>query len=315
MFFPSQQKLVPVSARDIPTDVITNFPIWIQGRQKPQLTWLPGSVIHEESLIKLSGEKVLLAQDHVPFLMFYKHNMYWTHAKESDFDRFVLDFLNSVLFRVFYFHKMDNFTFIALYDFVDRFRYAWDRQMTDSVAALVRRPSLWPMAFRYRVYSAFAAFLLARKLGYSSFYDLIDFFLGALLCDIGHFSNKNTVQDFLDEKPKSWFFDTDHPDRSLAMLEGIEDLGLVVAQMIERHHECVDGSGFPKGYKGLSAVPEHAQLVGLVTEFVFDVLFVARREYGAEATDVTKSRFLKNRIKYAAEVFSNFVEVMNTLFP
>lgn len=57
-----------------------------------------------------------------------------------------------------------------------------------------------------------------------------------------------------------------HIDISLELLEGNEDLPPLVKQIIEQHHERIDGNGFPNALKDDAILPL-AKLAGIIDEF------------------------------------------------
>jgi hypothetical protein len=311
----AQRALVPVPLKELPTDVILSFPVYIGRGDEVRIRWLPGSLLTPAALAQVKDSGSLYIQkQHTSFLSLYRPSHGWSQVSESDLDRFSVDYLNSLLLRVFYFKKMDNYTFISLYDFLDRFRQKWLSDLRPQVKQMLTLPSEWHQAFRYRVVAAYAALLTAKRLGYTSFYDLIDYFMGTLMADIGHFGAFANVSQFFAKAPAEWFFDQQHPDTSLQMLQKIEDLSLAVRQAVARHHEYVDGTGFPKGIKGSSAIPEHAQVIGLCTEFVFGMFLGTQAQAGEDTASFMKNELLKNRGRYNTEVFTASQEVLTFLF-
>ncbi len=306
------QKWVSLSPHMLPTQVVLNFPVWIKQADTYSLRLLPGSICSDTVLQNI--DQVYVSQEHAPYLAFYQDSRNWGVVKQGVFEHFMLDQFHAILFRVFYMKKVDNYTFLTLYDFLDRFRFWFIQDINQDVKRWIHTTLDWSPILRYRVDSALAAWVLGQKLGYSSFYDLVDFFLGGLLCDVGHFTGYDTFEAFNAADPESWFYDPGHPSASIEMVRGVEDLGLTVRQTIERHHECVDGSGFPKGVSGSGAVPEQAQGIGLVSEYVFCVAFGGQGRFGVDTVRLSQSRFLKHRAKYASDVFSNFIEVMHDLY-
>lgn len=309
---------VAVPRRQLPLNAILSFPVRVDGGDTQKIIYTAGSILFEKSPHFQRGAQVYVSKEHIPHLAFYQSPSYWHYAKQPDFDRFVMDYLHSIVYRIFYFKKVDSYTFIALYDFIDRFRFAWKKDMQSEFTRLMQTPSNWHMAFGYRVHVAFIVVLLANRLGYTGFYDLLDFFLGALFADIGHFQPFKDAQRFFSAPAQDWYFDHTHPEISLTMLSDIEDIPKAVLSMVASHHERIDGSGFPKSLKGSVDIPDEAQIVGIVSDFVFKVFFGLSPE--KKPTDETtlrtvKNELLKSRPHYSADIFSAFSDLSNKLYP
>lgn len=319
----ADQSWISLPAKQLPVNAILSFPVLMgNDAQKKKMVCSPGSILSQDSPLVRADDTVFVSQEYAPYLSFYQNPHYWHYAKPQDFDRFVVDYLNSILCRIFYFKRVDHYTFIALYDFVDRFRFAWKQDMTQEFQRLMSAPSQWHIAFRYRIYVVLGVVLLAHRSGYSGFYDLIDFFLGALFADVGHFKSFGTPGAFFAAVPKDWFYDPTHPQTSLEMLSEIEDVPRAVLSMGELHHETLDGTGFPKGLKSSIDIPDQAQMVGIVSEFMFSVYFGLDGQgtlvgAGDERGSVrsAKNFLLKQRQRYSADVYSAFSDLSNTLFP
>jgi HD-GYP domain-containing protein (c-di-GMP phosphodiesterase class II) len=309
---------IAIEARQLPLGAILSFPVMVAAKKDPELAFLPGSIISKDAKLLQKTKSLFVAKHHLSHLAFYQHSSFWHYEKPEDFDRFVIDYLNSILFRIFNFKKVDNYTFIALYDFVDRFRFAWQQDMPLELNRLMAAPSSWHLAFRYRVYVALSVVLLARRMGYEGFYDLIDHFLGALFCDIGHFKLYKDLASFTSASPHHWFFEKGHPEESLLMLSDIEDLPRAVKTMVVQHHEAVDGTGFPKGLKGSVDISDQAQMVGILGEYIFGIHFGLGGTVNPADKEGTvqsaKNFLLKQRQRYSPDVYSAFTDLSSTLF-
>lgn len=74
---------------------------------------------------------------------------------------------------------------------------------------------------------------------------------GGLLHDIGKFATPLAILDKPGPlTPEEWHVMRDHPRNSEEILGGQNDIPIEVLQMATRHHEKMDGTGYPYGLKG-----------------------------------------------------------------
>lgn len=104
---------------------------------------------------------------------------------------------------------------------------------------------------------------LAMQMGYTHAVILQHVGAGALLHDIGKPKvpvSEADPKELQAEKLKQ------HPSLATLMLEGLTTVPNEVKLIISQHHECHDGSGFPKGLRG-SAIYDLTRIVSIANTF------------------------------------------------
>lgn len=104
---------------------------------------------------------------------------------------------------------------------------------------------------------------LAMQMGYSHQLILQHVGMGGLLHDIG--KPKVPVEDS-DSKAEIEAKLRAHPSLGVALMESQEKVPKEVKMIIEQHHECYDGSGYPKKLRG-SAIYDLARIVSIANVF------------------------------------------------
>lgn len=104
---------------------------------------------------------------------------------------------------------------------------------------------------------------LAMNMGYTHVLILRHLASGALLHDVGKSKievdeNDSTVQ--AEEKLKK------HPELALKFIEDDETISKEAKMIVAQHHECHDGSGYPKGMRG-KEIYDLAKIVAIANEF------------------------------------------------
>jgi len=113
------------------------------------------------------------------------------------------------------------------------------------------------------------AIAFGRHLGFSRV-ELADIGLGAMLIDIGKLKlpadlvRKTTPLSELEQQEVK-----KHVDYSVELLHQVPDISKRVFEIVHAHHECFDGSGYPRGFAGRE-IPSFARMVA-ITDF-FDAI-------------------------------------------
>ncbi|MBU1862112.1 MAG: HD domain-containing protein [Candidatus Omnitrophica bacterium] len=114
------------------------------------------------------------------------------------------------------------------------------------------------------------ALSLARRMDIHSPYKLANLGTGALLHDIG---KKTISPEILLKKGKltdeEWEIIKEHPQRGVGLIKKYQNLHSDILQVINYHHEKLDGSGYPDGLKE-RAIPLYAKIVCIAD--IFDAL-------------------------------------------
>lgn len=131
---------------------------------------------------------------------------------------------------------------------------------------------------------------LAQKLGLSSF-EIDGIRLAGILHDIGKFAIPLELLTKAGSlNPQEFSLIQTHVARGVELLEDI-DLPSPVIQIIEQHHERLDGSGYPNALKG-SDVCTGARIIGVAD--TFDAMVNARPYRKARGIETTMLTFEKD---------------------
>jgi putative nucleotidyltransferase with HDIG domain len=112
---------------------------------------------------------------------------------------------------------------------------------------------------------------LAMNMGYSHALILQNIAAGALLHDFGKMKvelEEGDSKTVIAEKMKQ------HPTVGAAFVEAQDKVGGEIKMIIAQHHECFDGTGYPKGLKG-GQIYDLARIVAIAN--VFDELVTEGR--------------------------------------
>lgn len=136
---------------------------------------------------------------------------------------------------------------------------------------------------------------------------LEDIGLGALLHDVGKV--KQPPELLRKKSPLNaddWEWVRRHPDEGCAVLSNSNDLPREVLDIVQMHHERIDGQGFPRGLKG-EEIPYHARIVGLVN--LYDSL-TTERPYrpGRTADEVLQELYAERDKTFGAELVQEFIQ-------
>lgn len=105
------------------------------------------------------------------------------------------------------------------------------------------------------------------RLGYTSQVILEHLAIGGLLHDIGKTALSVKAEGLIQEDDPEWL---EHPNIGRDLLEGMNrnarEIPSEVLMIVAQHHEFLDGTGFPKGMKGL-AIYDLARIVAITNIF------------------------------------------------
>ncbi|MCM2323919.1 MAG: HD domain-containing protein [Oligoflexia bacterium] len=104
---------------------------------------------------------------------------------------------------------------------------------------------------------------LAMQMGYSHTLILQHVGMGGLLHDIGKTRIQIDDQDSPDEVAVKM---QEHPALGVKLLEGQQGVPIEVKKIIEQHHECHDGTGYPKKLRGQN-IYDLARIVAIANTF------------------------------------------------
>ena len=154
--------------------------------------------------------------------------------------------------------------------------------------------------------------MLARELGQSR-EQIQGIGMGALFHDIG----KRNLPDWILRKTEGLTrAETNLLQQHVAFGEEIGaklDLPATTVDIIRQHHECADGSGYPKGLKG-EAFPLSARIVSLVN--VFDNLCnPLNPERALTPHEAVSSMFAKSRGLFDSTALTTFIRMMGVYPP
>lgn len=107
------------------------------------------------------------------------------------------------------------------------------------------------------------AVYLAMQMGYDHKLILEHVAAGALLHDLGRVRIVIDEKDTPEEIKKKM---REHPKKGVEVLEAVGGVPKEVKMIVEQHHECHDGSGYPAGLKG-AAIYDLAQIVSISNKF------------------------------------------------
>lgn len=102
-----------------------------------------------------------------------------------------------------------------------------------------------------------------------------------------------------------------HPLAGVEILEKVKDLPKTVIDVVHQHHERIDGSGYPRGLKGVE-ISEDAQLVGLID--VFDALTHPRSHRKRLLAYTAMREILKSKLQFDSQLLKALIEEIG-LYP
>jgi putative nucleotidyltransferase with HDIG domain len=105
---------------------------------------------------------------------------------------------------------------------------------------------------------------LAMQMGYTHTLILQHIGMGGLLHDIGKSKvniNESDSPEMFEKKMK------DHPTLGSKLIDGQSKIAKEVKMIIEQHHECHDGTGYPKKLRGSSSIYDLARIVSIANTF------------------------------------------------
>ncbi len=121
--------------------------------------------------------------------------------------------------------------------------------------------------YAHAINVALLSLQVGKQLGYNEL-QLRDLGVGSLLHDIGKFFEKDEAK---------------HPEVGFNLLRGVREISLLSAHIAYQHHEALDGSGYPRGIKGLEII-EYAQVCGLAN--LYDNLISIKKMLPHEAFEI-----------------------------
>ena len=123
------------------------------------------------------------------------------------------------------------------------------KELKESKAVLVKMLKDNSSIADHSMNTANVAVFMAMVLGHGNYQVLEDIYMGALFHDYA----KLKISPEVLENSKNQKYNQaiqDHPRKSALAVSKMENMREAVARIAEQHHECYNGSGFPKGLKG-----------------------------------------------------------------
>jgi putative nucleotidyltransferase with HDIG domain len=133
---------------------------------------------------------------------------------------------------------------------------------------------------------------LAMQMGYSHTLILQHVGLGALLHDLG--KSKITIDEGESDEAIAEKLEQ-HPELGMRLIEQQSRVPNEVKMIIAQHHECADGSGFPKGLRG-SQIYDLARIVAIANTFdelVADGQGTLQDRQRAAIQEIDQNRFMQ----------------------
>lgn len=133
-----------------------------------------------------------------------------------------------------------------------------------------------PVTARHSRRVADLSFALGQACGRLSRREMATLRVGALLHDMGKIDDRffTIVHSRKRLNPEQRAEIKHHPHQSAAILQPLEELHPGIMQIVSSHHECWDGSGYPRGLAG-EDIPLAARIIALAD--VFDAMTQPRQ--------------------------------------
>jgi len=132
--------------------------------------------------------------------------------------------------------------------------------------------------------------------------------MSALMHDIGMLAVPNLILDkypYLSVRETAQY--KRHAAAGAAMLENLPECGSIIS-IIRSHHECWDGSGYPKHLKG-SNIPLGSRIIA-VADYYDKVLNPAIKNYSADRAKATRELQDKMGVLFDSDITKAFLSVL-----
>ena len=164
-----------------------------------------------------------------------------------------------------------------------------------------------PQLAGHSVNTCLYGFVLGRAVGYDR---LDDLGLALLLHDVGKLAIDPSVLDKANPTEEDWAAIHKHPEFGIKRTKATPHLPAIARDVIQNHHERLDGSGYPRGLRG-SELTVATRIAGIVNAFDTRTTHRSYRK-ARPALEVLREMLITEKGLWDTEILETFVRLMGT---